>query len=198
MTFISYKKIFSLTKGFNKKNKNCIRISVNRLTKGLAYAYKERKLKKRLMRKEWILSINAATKEHDIKYSRFIYGLNHSNLELDRKVLSEMAKYEPLSFKAVVDELKLQTGLVQETRNVDLASFGNAVNEGLVVNPGDLLPSLEEAKEKAKEIPLKWRFGHELGYQKPKKPSPQEFEKLRNLAGWESDWEDDRHWDLTN
>ena len=67
-----------------------------------------------MLRQNWIVSINAAVREHNIPYNRFINSLNKSNIELNRKILSEMAKFEPYSFKSVLDEVKIQ-GNLKET-----------------------------------------------------------------------------------
>ena len=107
MTGFNKKKIFKLAKGFHRTGKNCISVAAPRVHKALNYAYISRRLRKRQRRSEWIKSINAAVREHDLPDNRLIYGLNHSNIQLDRKILSELAITEPYSFKAVVDEVKI-------------------------------------------------------------------------------------------
>jgi large subunit ribosomal protein L20 len=111
MTGFNKKRIFRMAKGFNRTGKNCVTVATPRLHKSLNYAYISRRLKKRNVRTGWIKSINAAVREHDLPYSRFVYGLNHSNIKLDRKVLSQLSITEPFTFKAVVDEVKQQTQL---------------------------------------------------------------------------------------
>ncbi len=78
----------------------------------LRYAYRDRKVKKRLMRRSWIHSINAAVREHGVSYSRFACGLTRSNIQVDRKILADLAINEPFSFKSVVEEVNKQTDLV--------------------------------------------------------------------------------------
>jgi hypothetical protein len=157
-------------------------------------AYRERKLKKRDMRKTWILSINAAVREHNMPYSRFVYGLTHSNLNLDRKILSDLAINEPYSFKAIVDEVKLQTGLSVEDRVRDFSSFASAVERGLVSMPGSPRPSEESQIEAMREKEFKWTEGILPPTSKPIRPSAEAVEKLKNNNIWESDWDNDDFW----
>ncbi|OMJ82634.1 hypothetical protein SteCoe_16615 [Stentor coeruleus] len=194
MTSFSYKKIFKLAKGFYGKGKNCISVAAPRVDRALQAAYKERKLKKRLMRRSWIISINSAVREHNMPYSRFIYGLNHSNIEIDRKILSELCKNEPYSFKAVVDEIKLQTGLSAEDRPRDLESFNKGVDLGLIVLPGMPKPSLEENTSRPIEKEFKWREDFIPKYSKPIRPSQEAMDKMKKNGVWESDWDDDEFW----
>eukprot|EP00897_Mesotaenium_endlicherianum_P009982 jgi/Mesen1/9011/ME000563S08326 len=95
--------ILKLAKGFRGRSKNCIRIARQSVEKALQYAYRDRRNKKRDMRGLWIQRINAGTREHGVKYGEFINGLNHENVQLNRKVLSELAMHEPYSFKSLVD-----------------------------------------------------------------------------------------------
>ena len=194
MTLFSYKKIFKLAKGYYGRGKNCITVAAPRVDKALQHAYIERKLKKRDMRKNWIISINAGVREHNLPYSRFIYGLNHSNIQLDRKILSDLCQNEPYSFKAVVDEVKLQAGLSVEDRVRNLGSFQKGITDGIVVLPGMPRPALELAREMPKEKELKWREEFTPKYTKPIKPRPDVIQKMKDNNVWESDWDDDNHW----
>eukprot|EP00947_MAST-08B_sp_MAST-8B-sp1_P000360 g360.t1 len=97
------KRILKLAKGYRGKGKNCIRIARRRVEKGLQYQYRDRKTRKRDFRRLWIQQLNAGAREHGLKYSHFICGLHQSNIELDRKVLADLAANEPYSFKGVVD-----------------------------------------------------------------------------------------------
>jgi large subunit ribosomal protein L20 len=99
-------KVFRLSKGYYGRSKNCFRIAIRRVIKGLQYEYISRRVRRREVREGWIRSVNAGVRDLDISYSRFIYGLNRSNIMLDRKILSNLAQNEPYSFKAVVDEVK--------------------------------------------------------------------------------------------
>ena len=107
----SRKKVFRLAKGFTGRSKNCYGLALRKVYKKLQYAYRDRKVKKRVMRRNWIQSINAAVREHGINYSRFLYGVSRSNIELDRKILSDLAVNEPYSFRAVLDEVNKQTDM---------------------------------------------------------------------------------------
>lgn len=102
-------KILKLAKGYRGRAKNCIRIATLRVQKGLQHAYVDRKKKRRDYRSMWITSLSAGTREHGLPYSRFINSLNQANINLDRKVLSDIAQTEPFSFRAVVEVLKAQT-----------------------------------------------------------------------------------------
>src|SRR3989337_4266103 len=92
------KKVFRLAKGFTGRSKNCFGLGLRKVYKKLQYAYRDRKVKKRRVRKQWIHSINAAVREHGLNYSRFVCGLTRSNIILDRKILSDLCVNEPLSF----------------------------------------------------------------------------------------------------
>lgn len=96
-------KILKLAKGFRGRAKNCIRIAKERVEKALQYAYRDRRNKKRDMRGLWIQRINAGARLHGVNYGQFMHGLNQENIQLNRKVLSELAMHEPYSFKTLVD-----------------------------------------------------------------------------------------------
>ena len=96
------KHIFTkISQGFRGRSKNCFRLARNRAEKALQHAYVGRKLKKRTARKEWIMSCNAAAREHGMNYSLMIRGLKNANVELNRKILSELAQTEPYAFKSL-------------------------------------------------------------------------------------------------
>lgn len=99
-----HKKVLKLAKGFRGRSKNCFRIAVEKVEKALAYAYRDRRNKKRDFRALWIQRINAAVREHGLTYSTFINGLTLANIDLDRKVLADLAVREPEAFKNVVDQ----------------------------------------------------------------------------------------------
>ena len=125
------KKYYELAKGFYGRSKNCIRIMAPRVEKSLQYAYRDRQVRPRLKRKEWIISINAGVREHNINYSRFIEALNHSNIQLNRKILSDLAQNEPYSFKAVIDEVKFQ-GKMEEKTSKDIG-YLEALAQGYLI-----------------------------------------------------------------
>ena len=101
-----HKKILDMAKGYRGRNKNVFRVAVEKVEKGLQYAYRDRKAKKRSFRALWIQRINAATRLHDMTYSRFISGLNKAGIELDRKVLADIALKEPQAFAKLVETAK--------------------------------------------------------------------------------------------
>ncbi len=98
-----HKKILKMAKGYRSRSKSCFRIAVQKVEKGLQYAYKHRRVKKRDFRSLWIQRINAAVREHGMIYSQFINGLKLSGLEFDRKVLADLAVNDPEAFKAIAD-----------------------------------------------------------------------------------------------
>ena len=101
-----HKKIIDAAKGFRGRRKNTFRIANQAVEKAGQYAYIGRKLKKRQFRALWMQRINAAVREHGMTYGRFMDGLNKAGIELDRKVLAEMAGNEPDAFKLLVDAAK--------------------------------------------------------------------------------------------
>ena len=100
------KRILDQAKGFYGKRKNVYTVAKNVLEKGLTYSYVCRKLKKRDYRRLWIVRINAAVREEGITYSEFINMLKVKGIELDRKVLADMAMNNPESFKTLVLSVK--------------------------------------------------------------------------------------------
>jgi len=100
------KKIFKEAKGYFGGRKNLYRIAKDAVEKGWEHAYRDRKKKKRNFRQLWIARINAAVREHDLSYSRFISGLKEAGVELDRKALADLAVRNPEAFGAVVDRAK--------------------------------------------------------------------------------------------
>lgn len=92
-----------MAKGYRGRSKNCYRIAVEKVKKGLQHAYRDRKDLKGNMRSLWIVRINAACRNLGVKYNEFIHALLQKNLELNRKMLSEMAIREPESFKLLVE-----------------------------------------------------------------------------------------------
>ena len=99
-----HKKVLKRAKGFYGRRKNTIRTAKAAVDKAGQYAYRDRKNRKRSFRALWIQRINAAVREHGLTYGRFISGLGMAGVEIDRKVLAELAVSEPASFKALVDK----------------------------------------------------------------------------------------------
>ncbi|HEY1038828.1 MAG TPA: 50S ribosomal protein L20 [Bacteroidia bacterium] len=100
------KKVLNLTKGYWGARKNVWTIAKNVWEKGLTYAYRDRKNKKRNFRALWIQRINAGVRQHGMSYSEFIGKLNAKNIDLNRKVLADLAMNHPEAFKAVIDAVK--------------------------------------------------------------------------------------------
>lgn len=101
-----HKKILKMAKGYRGRAKNCFRIAIQRVEKALQYAYRDRRNKKRDFRALWIQRINAATRLEGLSYSKFINGLKVAKIDLDRKVLADLAAREPETFKKIVEKVK--------------------------------------------------------------------------------------------
>jgi large subunit ribosomal protein L20 len=99
-----HKKVLKRAKGFYGRRKNTIRTAKAAVDKAAQYAFRDRKNRKRSFRALWIQRINAAVREHGLTYGRFIDGLGKAGIDIDRKVLSELAISEPASFKALVEK----------------------------------------------------------------------------------------------
>jgi len=100
------KKILKQTKGYWGRRKNVWTVAKNTIEKGWQYSYRDRKAKKREFRKLWIQRINAGARAHGMSYSVFMGKLKASNIDLDRKVLADLAMNHPEAFNAVVDKVK--------------------------------------------------------------------------------------------
>ena len=100
------KKVMKQAKGFFGRRKNVWTVAKNAVEKAMQYAYRGRKEKKRSFRGLWITRINAGTREHGMSYSQFMGALKKNNIELNRKVLADLAMNHPEAFKAVVDQVK--------------------------------------------------------------------------------------------
>jgi large subunit ribosomal protein L20 len=110
-----HKKVLKAASGFYGRRKNTIRIAKQAVEKSLQYAYRDRKNRKRNFRALWIQRINAAVREHGLTYGRFIDGLNKAGIEIDRKVLSDMAIHEPQAFAALVAKSKTALEYLKDT-----------------------------------------------------------------------------------
>ena len=119
-----HKKVLKAAKGFYGRRKNTIRIAKQAVEKSLQYAYRDRKARKRNFRALWIQRINAAVREHGLTYGRFIDGLNKAGIEIDRKVLSDMAIHEPQAFAALVAKAK---GSLEYLKDTTPNAFESAV-----------------------------------------------------------------------
>ncbi len=110
-----HKKVLKAAKGFYGRRKNTIRIAKQAVEKSLQYAYRDRKARKRNFRALWVQRINAGVREHGLTYGRFIDGLNKAGIEIDRKVLSDMAIHEPQAFAALVGKAKAALEYLKNT-----------------------------------------------------------------------------------
>ncbi|OFX11233.1 MAG: 50S ribosomal protein L20 [Alphaproteobacteria bacterium RIFOXYD12_FULL_60_8] len=99
-----HKKVLKAAEGYRGRNSNVFRVAIEKVEKGLQYAYRDRKAKKRTFRSLWIQRINAGVREHGLTYSRFINGLSLAGIDLDRKVLSDLAVHEPETFAALAKQ----------------------------------------------------------------------------------------------
>ncbi len=100
------KKVMKMAKGYFGRRKNVWTVAKNAVEKGLGYSYRDRKVKKREFRSLWIQRINAGAREHGLSYSQFMGKLAGANIDLNRKVLADLAMNHPAAFKAVVDQVK--------------------------------------------------------------------------------------------
>jgi large subunit ribosomal protein L20 len=101
-----HKKVLKQAKGFYGRRKNTIRTAKAAVDKSGQYAYRDRRVKKRNFRSLWIQRINAAARAEGFTYSQFIHGLDKAGVEMDRKVLADLAGADPAAFKAVADKVR--------------------------------------------------------------------------------------------
>ncbi len=105
-----HKKMLRLAKGYRGRSKNSYRIALRRVEKGLQYAYRDRRSRKRSFRALWIQRINAAARTQGLTYSRLINGLSRAGVAIDRKVLADLAVSEPGAFKSLVERAQAALG----------------------------------------------------------------------------------------
>ena len=101
-----HKKVLALAKGFRGRRKNVFRIAKQAVMKAGQYAYRDRRTKKRVFRQLWIARINAASRGLGLSYSKFVAGLKKAQIEIDRKVLADLAVHEPEAFNAIAAQAK--------------------------------------------------------------------------------------------
>ena len=109
-THARHKKVIKQAKGYRGRNKNVFRAAIERVEKGLQYAYRDRRVRKRTFRSLWIQRINAGARVHGLTYSQFMNGIKRSGIEIDRKVLSDLAVREPDAFKALAEKAQAALG----------------------------------------------------------------------------------------
>jgi len=105
-----HKKILQKAKGYYGRRKNVFRVATQAVTKAGQYAYRDRRQRKRQFRTLWIARINAAARENGLSYSRFINGLKKAAIEIDRKVLADIAVYDKVAFAALAEKAKASLG----------------------------------------------------------------------------------------
>lgn len=105
-THARHKKVIKAAKGYRGRNKSNFRVAIEKVEKGLQYAYRDRRNKKRTFRALWIQRINAGVRavSNELTYATFMNGLGKAGIELDRKVLADIAVHEPDAFKSLVDQ----------------------------------------------------------------------------------------------
>ena len=103
-THARHKKVIKQAKGYRGRNKNVFRAAIERVEKGLQYAYRDRRVRKRTFRALWIQRINAGAREHGLTYSQFMNGIKRAGIEIDRKVLSDLAVREPEAFRTIAEK----------------------------------------------------------------------------------------------
>jgi large subunit ribosomal protein L20 len=101
-----HKKVLNMTEGFRNSGSRSFSKAYEVLTRALKYAFRDRKTKKRNFRGLWIQRINAATRNHDLSYSKFVNGLRKNSIALDRKILADIAMNDPKAFAAIVGEAR--------------------------------------------------------------------------------------------
>jgi large subunit ribosomal protein L20 len=101
-----HKKILALAKGYRGRRKNVYRIAKQAVMRAGQYAYRDRRTRKRVFRRLWIARINAGSRSLGITYSRFMAGLKKLSIEVDRKMLSDMAIRDPAAFASIVEQVK--------------------------------------------------------------------------------------------
>lgn len=116
LSITQHQRLLKHAKGYRGRSKNCFVIAIRRVQKAWQYAYRDRKVKKRLWRTLWIQRLSAASRQYQLRYSRLIAGLNYSTIPLNRKVLSELAATEPFAFKAVIDVIQHQQAEYDATK----------------------------------------------------------------------------------
>ena len=105
-----HKKVLNRAKGYRGRSHSSFRVALGRLEKGLQYAYRDRRARKRDFRRLWIQRINAAARENGLTYGRFMNGLKLAGVEVDRKILADLAVREPEAFKSLANDARQALG----------------------------------------------------------------------------------------
>lgn len=112
----AHKKVLKQAKGYRGRANSVFRVAVERVEKGLQYAYRDRRNRKRDFRALWIQRINAASREHGLTYSQFMNGIHKAGIEVDRKVLADLAVHEPAAFGSLVEQAQAALAQAEEAR----------------------------------------------------------------------------------
>jgi large subunit ribosomal protein L20 len=105
-----HKKVIDQAKGYSGRRKNVFRVAKQAVTKAGQYAYRDRRQRKRQFRSLWIARINAAARENGLSYSRFMDGLNKASIDVDRKVLADLAVFDKIAFATLAEQAKAGLG----------------------------------------------------------------------------------------
>ena len=105
-THARHKKVLKKAKGYRGRNSKVFRVAVEKVEKAGQYAYRDRRVKKRNFRALWIQRINAGARQHGMTYSQFMHGTKLAGIELDRKVMADLAMNEEAAFKAIIKQAK--------------------------------------------------------------------------------------------
>ena len=140
-------KIMALARGMRGRAKNCYRLAIRRVEKGLQYAYRGRKLKKRTARKEWITQMAAGCREHGVVYSKLVHGMAVAQIGVNRKMMAVLAQQEPYSFRAIVEEAKAAL------KSAVLCGTVNSTTEPTVVPDAKASSQVERGRVPAYEGP---------------------------------------------
>ena len=134
-----HKRLLKHAKGYKGKSKNCFTVAIRRVEKAWQYAYRDRKVKRRLWRRLWIQRINAGSRQYGMRYSRVIAHQRFCNITLNRKVLSELAAMEPFAFRAVINVLQAENKLYMKEKSdgggasTDMSSPDESLEEEVTV-----------------------------------------------------------------
>lgn len=109
-THARHRKIIRAAAGYRGRSKNTFRAAIGRVEKGLQYAYRDRRNRKRAFRSLWIQRINAGARSHGLNYSQFMDGIKRAGIEIDRKILADIAAREPEVFEALVEQAREAIG----------------------------------------------------------------------------------------
>ena len=122
-----HKKVLKQAKGYYGARSRVYRVAVQAVTKAGQYAYRDRRNKKRQFRQLWIARINAAARQNDMTYSRFINGLKKASIEIDRKILADIAVFDKVAFAALVEKAKSALKLLNDEQ---IKAIKDSLNKG--------------------------------------------------------------------